>query len=59
MKLTPYQKHLFSRFKLRGKYATWCFNSKGWIRIHRIIIRWHLVDINAVSCAIIHSAVNK
>jgi len=37
-------KHLFSRYKLRGEYITWCFNADpGWLRIKNFVIRWSYV----------------
>lgn len=38
-----YWKHLFSRYKLRGDWITWCFNLKpGWFRIGKLIFRWEI-----------------
>lgn len=38
-------KHAFSRYKFRGALVTWCLNyPQGWLRVHRLLIRWHFVE---------------
>jgi hypothetical protein len=40
--LRPYLRGLFSRYKLRGNWITWCLNGQnGWIRIHHWRLRWN------------------